>query len=40
MGVTFTQPDKRPFAERAAALAAEFASDRPLGDLMRRIEAS
>jgi tripartite ATP-independent transporter DctP family solute receptor len=40
MGVTFTQPDKKAFAERAAALAADFANDRPLGDLMRRIAGS
>jgi tripartite ATP-independent transporter DctP family solute receptor len=40
MGVTFTQPDKKPFAERAAALAADFANDRPLTDLMRRIADS
>jgi tripartite ATP-independent transporter DctP family solute receptor len=40
MGVTFTQPDKAAFAERAAALAADFANDRPLSDLMRRIAAS
>lgn len=37
MGVTFTQPDKQPFAERIAALTADFAGDRALGDLMRRI---
>jgi tripartite ATP-independent transporter DctP family solute receptor len=40
MGVTFTQPDKKAFAERAAALSADFANDRPLSDLMRRIAAS
>ena len=40
MGVTFTQPDKKPFAERAAALMADFANDRPLSDLMRRVAAS
>lgn len=40
MGVTFTQPDKKAFAERAAALTADFANDRPLSDLMRRIAAS
>jgi tripartite ATP-independent transporter DctP family solute receptor len=37
MGVTFTQPDKKPFAERAAALMADFGNDRPLSDLVRRI---
>ena len=40
MGVTFTQPDKKAFAERAASLSADFANDRPLADLMRRIAAS
>lgn len=40
MGVTFTQPDKKAFAERASALAADFANDRPLADLMRRIADS
>jgi tripartite ATP-independent transporter DctP family solute receptor len=40
MGVTFTQPDKKAFAERAAALMADFADDRPLNDLMRRVAAS
>lgn len=40
MGVVFTQPDKAPFVERAAALAADLANDRPLDDLMRRIAAS
>lgn len=40
MGVTFTHPDKTPFAERAAALMADFANDRPLNDLMRRIADS
>jgi tripartite ATP-independent transporter DctP family solute receptor len=40
MGVTFTQPDKTPFAERAAALMADFANDRPLNDLVRRVAAS
>lgn len=40
MGVTFTQPDKKAFAERAAAISADFANDRPLSDLMRRIAAS
>jgi tripartite ATP-independent transporter DctP family solute receptor len=40
MGVTFTYPDKTPFVERAAALSAEFANDRPLVDLMNRITRS
>jgi tripartite ATP-independent transporter DctP family solute receptor len=40
MGVSFTQPDKKPFAERAAALMADFANDRPLSDLMRRVADS
>ncbi len=40
MGVTFTQPDKRPFIERAAPLLAEFANDRPLRDLIGRIAQS
>ena len=40
MGVTFTQPDKKAFAERAVALMADFADDRPLNDLARRIAAS
>lgn len=40
MGVKFTQPNKAAFAERTAALSAEFASDAPLGDLMRRIASS
>lgn len=40
MGVTFTQPDKAPFAERAAALTADFADDRSLADLLRRVAAS
>jgi TRAP-type C4-dicarboxylate transport system substrate-binding protein len=40
MGVTFTQPDKKAFAERAAALMADFADDRPLNDLVRRVAAS
>jgi tripartite ATP-independent transporter DctP family solute receptor len=40
MGVTFTQPNKAAFAERTASLAADFANDRPLSDLMRRIAAS
>jgi tripartite ATP-independent transporter DctP family solute receptor len=40
MGVAFTQPDKKPFAERAAALMADFANDRPLSDLMRRVADS
>lgn len=37
MGVTFIYPDKKPFAERAAPLADEFADDRPLADLMNQI---
>jgi TRAP-type C4-dicarboxylate transport system substrate-binding protein len=37
MGVTFTQPDKKSFTERAAALLADYANDRPLSDLTRRI---
>lgn len=40
MGVTFTQPDKKPFAERAAVLTADFANDRPMSDLLRRVAAS
>jgi len=40
MGVVFTRPDKKPFAERAAALTAEFANDRPLSDLVGRVAAS
>jgi tripartite ATP-independent transporter DctP family solute receptor len=40
MGVTFTQPDKKAFAERAAALMVDFADDRPLNDLVRRVAAS
>jgi tripartite ATP-independent transporter DctP family solute receptor len=40
MGVTFTQPNKTAFAERAAALTADFANDRPMSDLLRRIAAS
>jgi tripartite ATP-independent transporter DctP family solute receptor len=40
MGVTFTRPDKTPFAERAAVMMADFADDRPLNDLMRRVAAS
>ena len=40
MGVKFTEPDKKAFAERAAALSADFANDRPVSDLMRRIAAS
>jgi tripartite ATP-independent transporter DctP family solute receptor len=40
MGVTFTRPDKTPFAERAAAMMADFADDRPLNDLARRVTAS
>ena len=40
MGVIFTQPDKKAFTERAAALVADFANDRPLTDLMRRIADS
>ncbi len=40
MGVTFTQPDKKAFAERAAALMADFANDRPLSDLARRVADS
>jgi tripartite ATP-independent transporter DctP family solute receptor len=40
MGVIFTQPDKKAFAERAAGLMADFANDRPLTDLVRRVAAS
>jgi tripartite ATP-independent transporter DctP family solute receptor len=40
MGVVFTQPDKKAFAERAAALMADFADDRPLNDLAHRVAAS
>jgi tripartite ATP-independent transporter DctP family solute receptor len=40
MGVIFTQPDKKAFAERAAALMADFANDRPLNDLVHRVAAS
>jgi tripartite ATP-independent transporter DctP family solute receptor len=40
MGVTFTQPDKRPFIERAAPIAGEFADDRQLVDLIGRIARS
>jgi TRAP-type C4-dicarboxylate transport system substrate-binding protein len=40
MGVIFTRPDKTPFAERAEVLKADFADDRPLNDLMRRVAAS
>ena len=40
MGVAFTRPDKTPFVERAEALKADFADDRPLNDLMRRVAAS
>jgi tripartite ATP-independent transporter DctP family solute receptor len=40
MGVTFTQPDKKPFTERAAALMADYANDRPLSDLTRRVADS
>lgn len=40
MGVTFTQPDKKPFTERAAALLADYANDRPLSDLTRRVADS
>lgn len=39
-GVTFTHPDKQPFVTRAAVLSDEFASDRPLVDLMDRIVRS
>jgi TRAP-type C4-dicarboxylate transport system substrate-binding protein len=40
MGVTIMRPDKMPFVERAAAIMADFADDRPLNDLVRRIAAS
>lgn len=40
LGVIFTQPDKKAFAERAAALTADFIDDRPLTDLVRRVAAS
>jgi tripartite ATP-independent transporter DctP family solute receptor len=40
IGVTFNKPDKKPFIERAAALTAELANDRPMADLLSRIEAS
>ncbi|WP_315836432.1 TRAP transporter substrate-binding protein [Bradyrhizobium prioriisuperbiae] len=40
MGVTFIQPDKRPFIERAAPILTEFADDRPLLDLIGRIAQS
>lgn len=40
VGVTFTHPDKQPFIDRAAALADEFSTDRPLTDLMARIARS
>jgi tripartite ATP-independent transporter DctP family solute receptor len=40
MGVIFTQPDKKPFTERAAALMADIANDRPLSDLRRRVADS
>jgi len=40
MGVTFTQPDKTAFAERAKALMADLAGDRTLNDLARRIGES
>ena len=40
MGVICTRPDKTPFAERAEALNADLADDRPLNDLMRRVATS
>jgi tripartite ATP-independent transporter DctP family solute receptor len=40
MGVTFTRPDRKPFTERAAALMADYANDRPLSDLTRRVADS
>ena len=40
MGVVFTRPDKRPFIQRAEALLADFANDRPLSDLLNRVAAS
>lgn len=40
MGVVFTQPDKKPFAERAEPLLADFADDRPMSDLLGRVRAS
>lgn len=40
MGVTFVRPEKAAFIARAEALMADFADDRPLNDLARRIATS
>jgi TRAP-type C4-dicarboxylate transport system substrate-binding protein len=37
MGVKFSQPDKAPFIARAAPLARDFAGDRVIAELMRKI---